>query len=107
MDDSRREVIVVFEPLDGTAWRHLSRPRRAELLRSDAQRRVEEMLDDLRRAGMAEDVDILESAAGRSVPAGTVLVKATPRALKMIRKIKGVAAVADVDTPLAMWPLTA
>ena len=100
MSDNRHEAIVVFEPLDGTGWRRLNRRERAKLLRGEAQRRAERMLDDLDRAGMAGEVDLLDGPGQRSVPAGAVLVRATPQALKMIRETKGVAAVADVDTQL-------
>jgi hypothetical protein len=100
MSDNRHEAIVVFGPLDGTDWRQLNRRERAKMLRGEAQKRAKRMLEDLRRAGMTGEVDLLDGPGQRSVPAGAVLVRATPRALNMIRKAKGVAAVADVDTQL-------
>jgi hypothetical protein len=107
MSDSRREAIVVFGPPDGTDWRRLDRRERADVLRSEVGQRVERMFDDLARAGMAGEVDILDGTAAPSIPAGAVLVRATPRALKMIQETRDVAAVADLDTPLPTWPLTA
>ena len=106
LSDERREAIVVFAPLSRANLDHLDRRGRVSLLREQTRRRVKQMLDDLRAAGLADEVDLLEDKAAGRVPAGAVLVSATPRALTKIRKLDDVAAVADIDTPLPVWPLS-
>jgi hypothetical protein len=107
MSGSRREAIVVFAPPEDADWHRLDRRERSTLLRNEVQQHVEQMLDDLHRAGMAAEADVLDGAAARGIPAGAVLVRATPRALKVIRRAKGVIAVADADTQLTTCQLSA
>jgi hypothetical protein len=106
LSDERCEVIVVFTPLSRVELDHLDRRGRASLLREQTRQWMKQMLDDLRTAGMVDEVDLLDGNAGERAPAGAVLLKATPRALARIRKLPYVAAVADSDTPLPMWPLS-
>jgi hypothetical protein len=96
----------VFTPLSRADLDHLDRRGRAGALRERTRHRVRQMLDQLRAAGMADEVDLLDGKAGERAPSGAVLVRATPRALAKIRKLADVAAVADIDTPLPIWPLS-
>jgi|KBSMisStandDraft_5_1062788.scaffolds.fasta_scaffold177027_1 hypothetical protein len=101
--DERRDAIVVFEPLSHAEFQDLSRRERISLLRTKVRQRVEQMLGELRSAGMADEVELCDGQGEERVPAGSVLVRATPRALQKISKLDCVAAVADLDTPLPMW----
>jgi hypothetical protein len=105
MSDERREAIVVFEPLSRADLQDLSRHDRISLVRTKVRQRVEQMLHELWTAGMADEVEVSDGKDGERVPAGSVLVRATPRALQKIGELDGVAAVADLDTPLPMWLL--
>jgi hypothetical protein len=105
MSDKQREAIVVFTPLNRADLQDLSRGERLSLLRTDVRRRVKQMFSELRAAGVADEVDLCDGKDGERVPAGAVLVRATPRALQKIRELDVVAAVADMDTPLPTWLL--
>jgi hypothetical protein len=102
VSNERREAIVVFAPLRHVDLQDLSRRERISLLRADVRQRAEQMLGELRTAGMADEVDLIDGSGEERMPAGAVLVYATPRALQKISKLDGVAAVADIDTPLPM-----
>jgi hypothetical protein len=101
-DDERREAIVVFAPLSRAHLQGLGRRERASLLRTEVRQRTEQMLGELRSVGMADEVDLCEGEGRERVPVGALLVRATPRALKKIRKLDSVAEVADIDAPLRM-----
>jgi hypothetical protein len=103
MSDERRAAIVVFAPLSRADYQDLGRAERVHLLRTKVRQRVEQMLGELRTAGLADEVELRDGQDGEHVPAGSVVVRATPRALQKISELDAVAAVADLDTPLPMW----
>ena len=105
MNDERREAIVVFVPVSRADMRHLSRSERISVLRAEIRQRTDQMFSELRAAGMADEVDLGDGKDSERVPAGAVLVRGTPRALRKISELDGVAVVADVDTPLPIWLL--
>jgi hypothetical protein len=105
MNDERREAIVVFVPVSRADVRDLSRSERISVLRAEIRRRIEQMFSELAAAGMADEVDLCDGRDAERVPAGAVLVRGTPRALQKISELDGVAAVADIDTPLPIWLL--
>jgi hypothetical protein len=104
--DERCDAIVVFAPLNRADLDHLDRRGRASLLREQTRHLVQQMLDDLRAAGLADEVVLVDGKAEDPVPAGTVLVRATPSSLAKVQNLPYVAAVADIDTPLPIWPLS-
>jgi hypothetical protein len=107
MSSARREAIVVFAPPEDADWGLLSRRERSTLMRNEAQRRITEVVGDLGHAGLAGEVEVLGGSAAQGIPAGAVLIQATPRALKMIRNAASVVAVADADSELTAHKLSA
>jgi formylmethanofuran:tetrahydromethanopterin formyltransferase len=107
MEGKRVAAYITFEPGDRNALRALPRTQRLDFLRSTTAARARDLLAALESQGLGSDIDVVNESASQGVPAGTVLVNATERALEAACAVDGVAAVAYADTQLPIEPRSA